>query len=73
MSGNTSSPADAGKQPKWIKSLNENAGKSGTIRKKAKAKAAEAVESGNVMSFRDKLLFFTAEQQAVNLNLSKPK
>jgi len=49
-----------GKKPQWVKLLNENATKSATIRINVKEKAAAAVESGGVMSFREKLLFFTS-------------
>ena len=50
----------SGKKPQWIKLLNDNASKSQTIRFNVKEKQQIAVENGGVMSFRDKLLFFTA-------------
>jgi hypothetical protein len=50
--------------PKWIQMLNEHSNKSATIRKLAKHKADSAVDLGGVMSFRDKILFFTSAQDA---------
>lgn len=48
--------------PEWIQLLNAHSNKSADIRKMAKNKAESAVGLGSVMSFSEKLLFFTSSQ-----------
>lgn len=49
-----------GRKPEWIQKLNNYASKSQTVRLNVRKKQAESVESGDVLSFRQKLLFFTS-------------
>ena len=46
--------------PKWVKMLNDYSKHSGAIRDNVKQKQSEAVSKGEVMSFREKLLFFAS-------------
>jgi hypothetical protein len=46
--------------PKWVKLLNDYSKHSGAIRDNVKQRQSEAVSKGEVMSFREKLLFFSS-------------
>lgn len=54
--------------PKWVRLLNEYSKKSGAIRENVLQKQSEAVSKGEVMSFRDKLIFFTSNPFARSSN-----
>ncbi|KAI3646852.1 hypothetical protein MP228_009780 [Amoeboaphelidium protococcarum] len=50
----------AGKKQLWIQLMIENANKSQTIRFNMKQKYNSAVDAGDVLNFREKMLFFTS-------------
>lgn len=48
------------KKPQWVQLMNDYASQSTEVRKQARERAQQAIDAGEVMSFRDKLLFFTS-------------
>lgn len=47
-------------KPEWIRLLNQYAHQSSAIKRQARERAISAVQEGGVMSFKEKLLFFTS-------------